>query len=114
MAVWFETGLIADVADVDATHVDDALAMWVISAARDLAWSHAKVLWRLRQDPSLADAYGEMLARLVELSAAASWCSSRHMCAAARARSAASTRASVASIMARSVSEPPEPPRVTA
>ncbi len=68
VAVWFETGLIADVADVNATHVDDALAMWVISAARDLAWSHAKVLWRLRQDPSLADAYGDMLARLVELS----------------------------------------------
>ena len=33
------------------------------------------MLWRLRQDPSLADAYGDMLARLVDSPAAASSCS---------------------------------------
>ena len=68
VAGWFETGLIADIADVIPQDVDDALAMWSIVGARDLAWSHANVIWRLRDDPALADAYGDVLARLVELS----------------------------------------------
>jgi hypothetical protein len=68
VAGWFETGLIADIVDVTPKDVDNALAMWSIAGARDLAWSHAKLLWRLRHDPALADAYGDVLARLVELS----------------------------------------------
>jgi Family of unknown function (DUF5995) len=68
VAGWFETGLIADIVDVVPQDVDNALAMWSITAARDLAWSHAKLLWQLRNDPILADAYGDVLARLVELS----------------------------------------------
>ena len=68
VAGWFETGLIADIVDVTPKDVDNALAMWSIAGARDLAWSHAKLLWRLRRDPALADAYGDVLARLVELS----------------------------------------------
>ena len=68
VAGWFETGLIGDIVDVTPKDVDNALAMWSIVDARDLAWSHAKVLWRLREDPALADAYGDVLARLVELS----------------------------------------------
>ena len=68
VAGWFETGLIADIADVIPKDVDNALAMWSVADARDLAWSHAKMLWRLRHDPSLADAYGDLLGRLVELS----------------------------------------------
>jgi hypothetical protein len=68
VAGWFETGLIADVVDVTPKDVDNALAMWSIAAARDLAWSHAKVLWHLRKEPKLADAYGDVIARLVELS----------------------------------------------
>lgn len=68
VAGWFETGVIADIVDVTPKDVDNALAMWSIADARDLAWTHAKLLWRLRDDPLLADAYGDMLARLVELS----------------------------------------------
>jgi hypothetical protein len=68
VAGWFETGLIADVVDVSPPEVDNALAMWSIVAARDLAWSHARMLWHLRHDHLLADAYTETLARMVELS----------------------------------------------
>jgi hypothetical protein len=68
VAGWFETGVVADIVDVVPKDVDNAVAMWSIADARDLAWSHAKLLWRLRDDPSLADAYGDVLARLVELS----------------------------------------------
>jgi hypothetical protein len=68
VAGWFETGLIADLVDVTPKDVDNAIAMWSISDARDLAWDHAKLLWNLRDDPVLADAYGDFLARLVELS----------------------------------------------
>ncbi len=67
IAGWFETGLVADLVDVVPSQVDNALAMWSITAARDLAWSHAELLWRLRSDPVLADGYGDVLGRLVEL-----------------------------------------------
>ena len=50
VAGWFETGLIADVVDVSPRDVDSALAMWSVVAARDLAWRHARILWRLRHD----------------------------------------------------------------
>lgn len=68
VAGWFETGLIADIVDVTPKDVDNALAMWSIVDARDLAWSHAQLLWHLRADHVLARAYEDVLARMVELS----------------------------------------------
>jgi hypothetical protein len=68
VAGWFETGVIADIVDCTPKEVDDAIAMWSIADARELAWDHAKLLWRVRDDPLLANAYGDFLARLVELS----------------------------------------------
>jgi hypothetical protein len=68
VAGWFETGLIADIVDVVPKDVDNALALWSIVDARDLAWCHAKQLWRLRHVPALADAYCDALALLVEVS----------------------------------------------
>lgn len=68
VAKWFETGLIADIEEVTPKDVDYALATWSIAAARELAWEHAELLWRLRDQPALADAYVGTLARLVELS----------------------------------------------
>jgi hypothetical protein len=68
VAGWFETGVIADIVDVTPKNVDNAIALWSIADARQLAWDHAKMLWRLRDDPVLADAYGDLLGRLVELS----------------------------------------------
>ncbi|HWF49343.1 MAG TPA: DUF5995 family protein [Solirubrobacteraceae bacterium] len=68
VAGWFETGVVADLVDCTPKGVDNAVAMWSISDARDLAWDHAKVLWDMRHTPLLADAYGDVLGRLVELS----------------------------------------------
>ncbi len=68
VAGWFETGVIADIVDVTPKDVDKAIAMWSISDARDLAWDHAKLLWDMRDNPALANAYGDILGRLVELS----------------------------------------------
>jgi Family of unknown function (DUF5995) len=67
IAGWFETGLIADIEDVTPKSVDRALAMWSIVVARDVAWDHATVLWRLRAHPALASAYADLLARTTEL-----------------------------------------------
>ncbi len=70
VAGWFETGIVADLVDVTPKAVDNALALWSIADARDLAWEHAKLLWHLRRDRLLADAYEDVLARFVELSSA--------------------------------------------
>jgi len=67
VAAWFETGLVADIEDVTPKSVDRALAMWSIVAAREVAWDHAAVLWRLRGHPALASAYADLLARTTEL-----------------------------------------------
>jgi Family of unknown function (DUF5995) len=68
VAGWFDTGLIADLEDVVPQQVDNALAMWSVVTARELAWDHAKVIWRLRDLPELATAYTDVLARTTELS----------------------------------------------
>jgi hypothetical protein len=68
VAGWFETGVVADLVDCTPKDIDNAVAMWSIADARDLAWDHAKLLWDMRQTPVLADAYGDFLGRLVELS----------------------------------------------
>ena len=68
VAGWFATGLIADLEDVVPQDVDNALAMWSIVAARELAWDHAKVIWSLRRIPELERSYEDVLARTTELS----------------------------------------------
>jgi hypothetical protein len=68
VAGWFETGLVADLVDVTPKDVDNAIAMWSIADARDVAWDHAQLLWHVRDDPALANLCGDVLGRLVELS----------------------------------------------
>lgn len=68
VAGWFETGVIADIVEITPKDVDKSIAMWSISDARGIAWDHAKLLWDLRHTPVLADAYGDICGRLVELS----------------------------------------------
>ena len=48
----FLTGLIGVVDAVNGP-LDDVLAMWSIRAARDAAWVHAELLWKLREHPRL-------------------------------------------------------------
>lgn len=71
VADWFDTGLIADIEDVTPKRTDEAIAMWSIVAARDVAWAHAKLLWQLRDIAQLRDAYLDVLARTTELAARA-------------------------------------------
>lgn len=71
VAGWFDTGLIADIEDVTPKKTDEAIAMWSIAAARDVAWEHAKLLWHLRDIAQLRDAYLDVLARTTELAARA-------------------------------------------
>jgi hypothetical protein len=67
VAVWFETGLVADIECITPKAVDRALAMWSVAAARTVAWGHATVLWHLRRHPALSSAYADVLARTTEL-----------------------------------------------
>ena len=71
IASWFDTGLIADIEDVTPRKTDEAIAMWSLVAARDVAWEHAKVLWGLRDVGPLRDGYLDALARTTELTARA-------------------------------------------
>jgi Family of unknown function (DUF5995) len=71
VASWFETGLIADIEDVTPEKTGEAIALWSIVAARDLAWDHAKILWALRDAPPIRDAYLDTLACGSGLAAAA-------------------------------------------
>jgi hypothetical protein len=48
----FTTGLLGAV-DAASGPLDDVLAMWSVRAARDAAWTHAEVLWSLRDNPAL-------------------------------------------------------------
>jgi hypothetical protein len=63
---WFESGLIADLDRLTGDEAD-ALAMWSISDARELAWDQAETLWKLRGHPDIAVPYEDALSRLVEL-----------------------------------------------
>lgn len=63
---WFETGVITD-ANNRMDKVDAALEYWSLCEARNIAWTNAKVLWRLDADGHLRDAYLDVLQRLVEL-----------------------------------------------
>jgi hypothetical protein len=71
VAGWFDTGLIADIEDVTPQKTDEAIAMFSLVAARDVAWQHAKLLWRLRSTLPLRDGYLDVLARTTELTARA-------------------------------------------
>jgi len=64
----FDTGLVG-VADEALGRLDDVLAMWSIDRARDAAWTHAKVLWALRDSSALEADYLSTLARIVGLAA---------------------------------------------
>jgi hypothetical protein len=48
----FTTGILGVVDAVNGP-VDDVLAMWSIRAARDAAWTHAELLWNVRNLPRL-------------------------------------------------------------
>ncbi|MGO9750093.1 MAG: DUF5995 family protein [Solirubrobacteraceae bacterium] len=71
VAGWFDTGLIADIEDVTPKKTDEAIAMWSIVAARDVAWEHAKLVWHLRGISPLRDSYLDVLAGATELAARA-------------------------------------------
>ncbi len=71
VAGWFETGLIADIVDVTPEKTDAAIALWSISAARDVAGDHAKLLWALRDSGPIRDGYLDTLACSSELAARA-------------------------------------------
>jgi hypothetical protein len=63
---WFSVGAIARV-DHACGKVDDALAIWSVFAARRMAWEHAEVMWELRDNPRLGEAYQRTLGRMVGL-----------------------------------------------
>lgn len=71
VAGWFDSGLIADLEDVSSVKTDEAMAMWSIVAARDLAWERARHLWELRHAGMVRTAYLEELALSTELGARA-------------------------------------------
>ena len=71
VAGWFDSGLIADIEDVTPQKSDEAIAMWSIAGARDVAWDHAKLVWQLRDMALLRDGYLDALARTTELAARA-------------------------------------------
>jgi hypothetical protein len=66
VASWFKTGLVADLEDVTPQKVDNAVAMWSIVAARELAWKNAQLIWKLRHMRPLRAAYERYLSRTAE------------------------------------------------
>jgi hypothetical protein len=59
----FATGIVAAI-DAAAGRADDAVAMWSVAAARDAAWTHARVRWALGDAPILRDAFFARFDRL--------------------------------------------------
>ena len=43
------------------SHLDDTLAAWSVSAARESAWNNAEILWHLREVPSLSFSFMDTL-----------------------------------------------------
>jgi len=56
----FLTGMVG-VADHVLGHIDDVVAMWSITEARDAAWTNAEALWALRDHPDLSAAFEDAL-----------------------------------------------------
>lgn len=61
-----DAGLVG-VADEALGRLDDVLAMWSMERARDAAWTHGEVLWKLRELGGLEKDYLATLARIVGL-----------------------------------------------
>ncbi|MGZ4249419.1 MAG: DUF5995 family protein [Solirubrobacteraceae bacterium] len=66
MKKWFVNGAIARL-DVACGKLDDVFAMSSISAAREIAWLQAHLLWKLRNELRLAGDYEHLLGRVVNL-----------------------------------------------
>lgn len=66
MKKWFVNGAIARI-DVACGKLDDVFAMWSISAAREIAWLQAHMLWKLRNELHLTADYERLLGRVVNL-----------------------------------------------
>lgn len=60
------TGL-AGHADEALGRLDDVIAMWKITRAREAAWTNGEVLWALRDAPPLSSHFQESLDRMVGL-----------------------------------------------
>ena len=45
----------------------ERLAMWSIAKARELAWRHAQLLWKLRTHKGLSKIYNDVLADFANL-----------------------------------------------
>jgi len=60
----FAQGVLGHV-DRSLGDVDDAVAMWKVSLARDSAWANAEALWALRGAPVVSAQYAAALDRLV-------------------------------------------------
>jgi Family of unknown function (DUF5995) len=56
----FLTGMVR-VADEVLGHVDDVIAMWSITEARNAAWANAEALWALRDHPDLSASFEDAL-----------------------------------------------------
>ena len=63
---WLLTDALSEL-DHAVGDADDAAAVWSIARARDAAWVRAQVLWRLRDEPDLTDAYLDVNDRATEL-----------------------------------------------
>ena len=63
---WFAEGFIGPV-ERAMGKVDDALAMWSIRAAREIAWENAQILAQLQEHPQLAQLYARTLGRAVSM-----------------------------------------------
>jgi Family of unknown function (DUF5995) len=44
-----------------ASHLEDLVAAWGVSAARETAWNNAELLWHLRQEPAFSSALMDSL-----------------------------------------------------
>jgi Family of unknown function (DUF5995) len=60
----FATGAVAHV-ERSLGEIDDAVAMWKVSRARDAAWTNGETLWALRSAPTLRAEFAAALDRLV-------------------------------------------------
>jgi hypothetical protein len=56
----FLTGMVG-VADEVLGRIDDVIAMWSITEARNAAWTNAEALWALRDHPELTAAFQDTL-----------------------------------------------------
>jgi hypothetical protein len=50
-----------------AAHLEDAVAAWNVSAAREAAWQNAEILWHLRDQPVLSASFLDSLDGLTSL-----------------------------------------------